>query len=138
MSDTPSPPAPPSLVAATADSITLELFESEDGGGSRILDYELEVDGGVQGTAFATVDSYDGTSLQHTLSTDPVSGDGIDSGTTYTFRVRARNVVGYSGYSNEVRYVISSPPDKPLAPTKDYERSSMTSMVIQWSESAAT
>ena len=76
--------------------------------------------------------------MQHTLSTDVLSGDQIDSGATYTFRVRARNTVGYSAFSNEVRYVISSPPDKPLAPTKDYTRSSKTSMVIQWSESAMT
>ena len=64
--------------------------------------------------------------------------DGIVSGVTYTFRVRARNVVDYSEFSNEVRYVISSPPDKPVAPTKDYILSTKTSLVIRWSESAAT
>ena len=64
--------------------------------------------------------------------------DGIESGITYTFRVRARNIVGTSEFSNEVRYVISSPPDKPDVPTKDNSRSTRTSIVIQWSESQAT
>lgn len=73
--------------------------------------------------------------MQHTLTT---SSDGIVTGTTYTFRVRARNTVGFSEFSNEVRYVISAPPEKPLAPTKDYFTSSKTSMVIRWSESAVT
>ena len=41
VSDTPTPPPSPTLISATADSITLQLYESEDGGGSRILDYEL-------------------------------------------------------------------------------------------------
>ena len=138
VSSVPSPPDSPSLISATADSITLQFYESADGGGSKILEYELEVDQGVQGTSFSKVESYDGTSLQHTLSTDPVTGDGILSGTTYTFRVRARNIVGFSVYSNEARYVISSPPEKPNAPTKNYNQSTKTSMVIQWSESVAT
>ena len=138
VSDTPSPPRPPGLISATANSITLQFYESSDGGGSRISGYELEIDEGIQGTDFSKVNSYDGTSLQHTLSTDISSGDGIVSGTTYTFRIRAQNVVGYSAYSTEVRYVISSPPDKPNIPTKDYTRSGMTFMYIQWSESLAT
>lgn len=126
------------MIAATINSITLEFYESVDGGGSRVLDYELEIDEGTQGTAFSKVESYDGNSGQHTLSTDPLASDNIESGKTYTFRIRARNIVGYSAYSNEIRYVISSPPDKPLAPTKDYDRSTKTSMFIKWSESAAT
>lgn len=34
-------------------------------------------------------------------------------GTTYTFRVRARNSVGYSEYSNEVAIKTFSVPDAP-------------------------
>ena len=74
--------------------------------------------------------------MQHTLSTS--YNNEIVSGTIYTFRIRSRNIVGYSEFSHEVRYVISSPPDKPNAPTKDYTRTGKTSMVIMWSESAST
>jgi hypothetical protein len=44
VSDRPSPPLPPSLISATANSITLQLYESLNGGGSKILDYELQID----------------------------------------------------------------------------------------------
>lgn len=52
--------------------------------------------------------------------------------------MRARNTVGFSEFSNEIRYVISSPPDKPNSPTKDYSRASKTGMTIMWDESLAT
>ena len=133
--DVPDPPAPPALASATADSITLALTESGDSGGSRVLDYELWMDAGTYGTSFSQVTSYLGSLPTHTLTPIP---DGIVSGTTYTFKYRARNVVGYSEYSSEVRYVISSPPSQPLAPTKNYIHSTRTSMLIEWSESEAT
>ena len=36
VADTPSPPKSPKLIVASSNSITLQLFESEDSGGSRI------------------------------------------------------------------------------------------------------
>lgn len=50
----PSAPASPSLLSATATSITLELAESLKNGGSKVTSYELWMDSGY-GTAFTKV-----------------------------------------------------------------------------------
>jgi len=44
-------------------------------------------------------------------------------------------VVGYSDFSTEVRYAISTPPAKPAAPTKDMALSTQTSIFVKWTES---
>lgn len=131
----PNAPPLPQLVSADVNEITLSFGESSDSGGSQVTKYELWMDQGVQGTEFLKVDSYSDNGRQHTLTTDT---DGIVSGTTYTFKYRSANIIGDSVFSNEVRYAISSPPAKPNTPTKDYDRSGRTFMMIQWSESAAT
>jgi hypothetical protein len=84
------------------------------------------------GTAFAQVTAYSDQSMSHTISS------GLVSGQIYTFKYRSRNVVGYSDFSTEVRYAISTPPAKPATPTKDMSLSTLTSIYVKWSESAAT
>jgi len=50
----PSAPASPSLLSATATSITLDLAESLKNGGSKVTSYELWMDSGY-GTSFTNV-----------------------------------------------------------------------------------
>lgn len=41
----------------------------------------------------------------------------VTTGTTYSFKVSARNSVGYSDYSESVSILAAQVPDKPLAPS---------------------
>ena len=135
--DVPDPPPPPALESATAGSITLQFTESADSGGSKVLGYELWKDEGTYGTEFSKVESYLGSLMTHTLYVADVD-DAIEQGKVYTFKYRSRNVVGDSEFSAEARYIVSSPPGQPAAPTKNYIESTRTSMLIEWSESQAT
>jgi hypothetical protein len=49
-------------------------------------------------------------------------------GSFYKFKVRARNTVGISDYSNEIEILCAQEPDKPLAPTlvRNYDQIEIT------------
>jgi len=85
----------------------------------------------VQGSSFSKVVGYADNSMETTIT-------GLISGATYTFKFRSFNVVGFSEFSEQVRYAIASPPAKPATPTKDMQMSTKTSIYIKWSESQAT
>jgi hypothetical protein len=80
------------------------------------------------------VAGYTNNALTYTLQ----SGDGIASGKTYTFMYRSKNIVAYSDYSEQIRIAVASPISQPAKPTKDYVRSTKTSITVLWSESTAT
>lgn len=73
--------------------------------------------------------------MSHTLT---ATDNNITSGTVYTFKFIANNIVGYSSFSSEVRYAAASPPAKPSTPTKDLSNSTKTSITVKWSQSAST
>ena len=127
----PSRTFPPYLKSATATSIRLGFYESNDSGGSKITGYELWRDTGVQGSSFSKVVGYADNSMETTIN-------GLTSGATYTFKFRSFNVVGFSEFSEQARFAIASPPAKPVTPTKDMQMSTKTSIYIKWSESQAT
>ena len=77
------------------------------------MGYELYKDSGVQGSGLSKVLSYSDNSMETTITA------AITSGTTYTFKFRSFNKVGFSEFSEQVRFAIASPPAKPVAPTKD-------------------
>jgi len=132
---TPSAPPAPSLQSASSTTIVLDFSESLDNGGSPIILYELYMDAGSIGSAYSKVTSYAGSTLTHTLT---AGSDSLVSGTTYGFKFRAGNAIGYSEYSSEVRFAAASLPAQPAAPTKSLTASSKTSITVQWAESAAT
>ena len=55
---------------------------------------------------------------------------GLVSATSYVFRVRARNSVGYSGFSSTVTILAARIPDSPAEPTTEI---SSESVLIDWS-----
>lgn len=90
----------------TATKIGLVWSAGLSNGGKTIIDYRVSFDQGI-GTyivlqAGITVTSYTATTLTH--------------GTTYKFKVQARNSVGYSAYSSEVSILAAQVPNTPLAP----------------------
>lgn len=62
---------------------------------------------------FTQVTTYDGVSLQHTLT---FALDSITTGEIYSFKFRAKNSKGYSEFSNILAVAAVDPPDKPTAP----------------------
>jgi hypothetical protein len=77
------------------------LSETVDDGGSTILSYHLYVNEGSDGTDFNEVDTYDGSSLTHTVNVgDVFNGYTIQSGSIYTFKYTAENLMGMSDDSN--------------------------------------
>ncbi len=111
----PTAPPSPTLKEASANSITLNLFETEENGGSKILYYEIHMDEGSLNSAFDKIESYDGKSATHIVKDNP---DGLISGLIFAFKYRAINVVGPSPFSPEVRFAVAQPPTKPNTPTR--------------------
>jgi len=129
--DVPEAPPQPTFVSASDNSITLDLYASEDEGGSFVTDYELWMDEGDFNTDFSLVDSYDTASfaLQHTLT---FADDGVVTGKIYSFKFRALNVKGYSEYSEFVSIAAIDPPHKANSVTVDYSLSTRTSLFVSW------
>jgi len=97
-------PGVPTTVAGTRGDAQVRLtwLAPADPGGTPVTDYDIEVssDGGSTWTPFA-----DGVAAATNATVT-----GLTNGTTYVFRVAARNAVGIGGWS------APSAPVKPLAP----------------------
>jgi hypothetical protein len=103
--------APTSDSAVTSSSvIKVDVDEVTATNGSPITSYSIEVDdgrGGVFTSLYGTV--VDSLSSTYTLYD-------VNEGSTYRFRYKVKNAVGWSGYSPVAYIVAMSPPGKPLAP----------------------
>ena len=91
----PSTPPAPEYSSSNATAIVLNLFGSDNDGGSAITNYELWIDGGSLTSSFTKVATYsystDGFSA--TVST---SANSLTTGTIYRFIFRSQNAIGYS------------------------------------------
>jgi len=68
--------------------------------------------------------------MTHTVTT---AANGLVSGTIYTFKFRAVNVIGASLFSAESRFAVASPPSKPATPVRASILQSKTQITIIWS-----
>jgi hypothetical protein len=73
-----------------------------DARGSSITDYELQIDGGTLISSFTTM-SYDYSVDGFTYTVDRASNF-LTTGSLYRFQYRAKNAIGYSDYSDTVRF----------------------------------
>ena len=103
------------------------LTTVEETGGSPIVSYGLEWDGGQEGSnTFETLVGDEINNIQLTyVKTD------LTSGVVYNFRYRAKNIYGWSPYSNVLSQVAARVPDEPLAPVTS---NTATSVTITWQE----
>ena len=106
----PERPPAPIVKTATANSITINLFQSTNTGGSEILYYELYRNQGGVSTSYDKVSTYDGNAATHTLT---VTGDALTQGVIYKLRALAVNAYGSSDFSEEINAGVSSFPLKP-------------------------
>ena len=131
----PERPPAPAFLTATSTSITVNLFSSSNTGGSEILYYELYRNIGGVATDYQKVNTYDGNSVQHTLT---VADDNLTQGIIYKLRALAVNAYGSSDFSDEVDAGVSSFPGKPNSVRKVSAESSQTSITLEWDQSTAT
>ena len=94
------PNNPSNLVASAIDYFSIKLNWSDNSGNERISTIERSTDG----SNFVYVDSV-GRNITE------FSNKGLKDQTTYYFRVRALNAIGYSGYSN---IAVVTTPKAPL------------------------
>ena len=59
----------------------------------------------------------DNTEVATGVTSTSYTQNGLSAGTTYAFKVRARNAVGLSSYSQVISIVAATIPSKPNAPT---------------------
>jgi len=110
-------------VSATATSVNVKLFFTDDDNGSRIALYELWIDQGNDlSSNFRKVTTYDGIALTHTLT---AANDNISPpGAIFRMKYRAKNVDGqFSEFSKELIFALGSVPSAPNAPQKNDELS---------------
>ena len=107
----PDSPSTPQNVPAqtTGTQITFTWSAGASNGGSSVLDYKIMYDEGRGDSVYTTLDTQEaGPSYTATLLT---------AGTTYSFKVYARNAQGYSLGSSPSSILAAQIPDTPSAPT---------------------
>ena len=119
----PDPPNAPTLVFQDETTIEVE-WTANFNGGTPIDDYQvywkLSTDAEYLNFVLST-----GNELTHEVPT------GLEVGSLYDFKVRARNDVGLSSFSPESQFMAAKVPSKPATPTK--AQADRTSIQINWS-----
>jgi hypothetical protein len=105
-----SPAAPVNLaenvVARTATSVGLSFSSGATNGGAAVIDFTVSYD---QATG-VWVD------LQSNVLGTNYTASGLNTGSTYSFKVQSRNSYGLSSYSNLVTIMVATVPAQPLTP----------------------
>lgn len=106
--------------------LTVEMPEisSASSGGSSILSYSLEWDSGA-GAAYADLVGLSSDNLIRTFT----QTSGVTEGSSYSFRYRVKNIMGWSNYSPSVDIVAASAPSAPL---NVVVTSQGTDVVVSW------
>lgn len=126
----PKPPAPVlSSVSTSPLTFTFDLAPPTDSGGSKILDYQLYIDGGSLNSAFVSVGGGSGSSAQVQLSQ---AGQGLTPGSTYRVRWTVRSAFGYSDPSDSLRFGFGSPAEAPTNLVLDIANSGPGRIAVSW------
>lgn len=94
-------PVEGSATGANQIQINWSALTGSSTGNSAILSYNLYWNNGAGATTITVVDSL--------VTTYTITG--LTTGTTYKFKVRARNIYGYGSFSSDVDIIASSVPD---------------------------
>lgn len=103
-----------------ADRIGLTWSPPEFSGGSPIIDYTVWYDDGRGDDTFEVRQS--GLQLSYTALS-------LVQGTTYKFKVKARNLYGFSEFSDAVSILAAQPPAVPSAPVTIWQPDDV---IVQW------
>jgi hypothetical protein len=133
----PGRPEPPIFIRATKNQIGLKLTPLVENGGSAVIQYKLYADdGNINADNFSEVTSYNGQVLEFEIQV--ADEPRFVVGKIYRFKVAAVNRIGEGEVSNYVRVAVADPAATLQAPTIDRQRSSKTSLFVQWTEAASS
>jgi len=106
--------------------ISITIAATSDNGGSPITSYSLEWDAGTAGVSYTSLigESSDNLDLIY-------NSTGVTAGGSYMFRVRAKNIYGWSSYSSTLTAIAAEVPDQPSSPTVT---NTGTSVKIAWTD----
>lgn len=129
--EAPGKPPSPSLLASSATSITLAFKPVAETGGLPIVRYHLYRDQGSLTSSFTEIASYGGSDM--TFVVTQANEASMATGTAYRFRFTAENTLAEGPPSDIVSFALGALPSKPSAPTLDRDRSTETSLYVEWS-----
>lgn len=98
-----------------------------DNGGSTVLTYNLQWDQGTNGVTWYNLIG----SSSDSLATTYTKTSAVSSGTSYQFRVRARNIWGYGNFSPVLTVLAADIPDTVATATTSYD-STTGDVIISW------
>jgi len=115
--DTPltGPATDPAVTDRARITVDWAKIVSPNDGGSEVLSYQLAIDDGFGGD-FTILAGGDATEEDYFLRLTYTVYAGIEEGTTYRFRYRSLNSVGWSEYSPITYIMAASKPEKPAVP----------------------
>lgn len=126
-----TPDAPVSLqnnAAVTAETtIGLAWSDGVYNGASNILDYRISYD---QGSGNFVI-------LASQVSSKSYTATGLTNGQTYSFKIEARNLKGYSAFSNQVSILCSRIPDAPTNLAYTAQTSNDVQIALTWANGAS-
>jgi hypothetical protein len=120
----------PTLGTATSESqieIDWASLTAPSNGGSTIQSYNLQWDSGTSGVTWTDVV---GLSPAY-ASTSIILSTGITAGTTYQFKVRAQNIIGWGAFSSAYSIKAAAAPSQMLTVTTSID-SSTGGVMITW------
>lgn len=101
------------VTGPTQIEVNWSSLTTPEDGGSAVLSYHLQYDAGSNAVNWIDVIGLSPDSI----ATNVIVSSNIESGTTYGFRVRARNIFGWGPYSAVTYIKAAREPDVPAAPT---------------------
>lgn len=134
----PKAPPAPEYVTADSSSITLSLLNTQDDGGSPIIDSKLYTDQGDRsaGLIYEVTPTYvPGVGYAISVFNDAST---LTAKTTYMFAYSVKNEIGWSEKSNPITVETSTKPSQLGKPTVDWTQSSKTSLFVKWDASTDT
>jgi len=112
--------------AASQTSIQIVWDAPLSDGSTPITDFNVWWDNGAENGVYVELTASTGNLLTYTVST------GLVTGNSYSFKVRAKNFVGQSAYSEVLVVVAALLPGQPTAPTKF--SASISQITIRWTK----
>ena len=110
------------------------MFAPDSTGGTEILEYDLQMDKGGINTIFDSITSYDKQSLEKIV----YPTDGLSTvGNIYTFKFRAKNILGYSEFSDVLRVGFGNKILPPSSISADLVHTGPNYITIKWTQVAS-
>ena len=104
-------------VSTTKTQVSFSWSGPVENGGLAVIDYSIDMDNNIVATGI--------TSTSYTQT-------GLSVGTSYTFRVKSRNAIDFSEYSQVFTIIAAVKPDEPTTFVRDESTTTKTQVAFSW------